>query len=48
VRGVDFKLSGLVYVLMPFTSKRYFEIVQALRRGSRDFSNSFESTTVFP
>ncbi len=44
VRGVDFKLSGIVDVVLAFSPKNFFDIVQALGRGTRDFSKSCEGT----
>ena len=35
VRGVDFKIEGEVHVIIAFNPKNYFDVVQALGRGTR-------------
>ena len=42
LRGVDFKLSSIVDKVL--TPKNIFDIVQALERGTRNFSKSCEGT----
>ena len=46
VRGVDFKLKGEVHVVIAFNPKNYFDVVQALGRGTRSFDKSSEGTLV--
>lgn len=46
VRGVDFKLGGDVHVVIAFNPKNYFDVVQALGRGTRSFEKSSEGTLV--
>jgi hypothetical protein len=46
VRGVDFKLGGDVHVVIAFNPKNYFDVVQALGRGTRDFNKTSEGTLV--
>lgn len=40
VQGVNFKLQGEVDFVITFRPKNYFDIIQALGRGTRDFLKS--------
>lgn len=40
VRGVDFKLEGENHVVNAFNPKNYFDVVQALGRGTRSAGKS--------
>ena len=46
VRGVDFKLEGEVHVVIAFNPKNYFDVVQALGRGTRTAEKSSKGTLV--
>ena len=46
VRGVDFKLYGAIHVILAFNPKNYFDIIQSLGRGSREYDKSCEGTLV--
>jgi hypothetical protein len=46
VRGVDFKLEGEVHVVIAFNPKNYFDVVQALGRGTRSIEKSSLGTLV--
>jgi hypothetical protein len=44
MRGVDFKLTGDVDIIMAFRVISYFDCIQALGRGTRDFTKSSSGT----
>jgi hypothetical protein len=48
LRGVDFKLENEVHVILAFNPKNFYDIVQALGRGSRSFFQVSNGTIVFP
>ena len=45
-RGVDFKIEGEVHVVIAFNPKNYFDVVQALGRGTRSADKSSFGTLV--
>ena len=46
VRGVDFKIEGKIHVVIAFNPKNYFDVVQALGRGTRSADKSSFGTLV--
>ena len=48
LRGVDFKLENEVHVILAFNPKNFYDIVQALGRGSRSFFQVSNGTIIFP
>jgi hypothetical protein len=46
LRGVNFKLENEVHVILAFSPKNFYEYVQALERGSRNFFKVSNGTMI--
>ena len=46
MRGVDFKLKGDADIIIAFRVISYFDCIQALGRGTREFTKSSSGTII--